>query len=84
MCGPHHSGRRSRDRYSGEAIDRRQRDFVADATKFGSIVLLCVAIWLLSGAGYFWPAWVIVIGGLRLGFQAREVYGARPEAEIDA
>jgi len=33
---------------------------------FLPIAILLVAIWALSGAGYFWPAWVIVWWGFAL------------------
>jgi hypothetical protein len=59
-----------------EVAARRQRAYVARATRFGWIVAICVGIWLLSGAGYFWPAWVIVIGAIRLGMQARWAYSS--------
>jgi hypothetical protein len=35
-------------------------------TKFAYVSALLVASWALSGAGYFWPAWVIVWWGLAL------------------
>jgi hypothetical protein len=63
---------------TGEArADRNQRSFMWHAQRYGGLVLICLAIWALSGFGYFWPAWVIVIGGLKLGFHARSVYGSR-------
>jgi len=33
---------------------------------FLQVNLLLIAIWALSGAGYFWPAWVIVWWGVAL------------------
>jgi Domain of unknown function (DUF1707) len=33
---------------------------------FLRVNVLLVAIWALSGAGYFWPAWVLVFWGLAL------------------
>jgi hypothetical protein len=33
---------------------------------FAQVNVLLVAIWALSGAGYFWPAWVIVWWGFAL------------------
>jgi hypothetical protein len=35
-------------------------------TPFLQVNVLLVAIWALSGAGYFWPAWVIAWWGLAL------------------
>jgi hypothetical protein len=37
-----------------------------DWTVFLQVNALLVAIWAFSGAGYFWPAWVIVWWGLAL------------------
>jgi ABC-type phosphate transport system auxiliary subunit len=45
------------------------------AQRYGGAVMVCLVVWALSGFGYFWPAWVIVIGGLKLGFHARRAYG---------
>ena len=68
--------RRPRSRLSSEArAERTQRSFMSHAQRYGGLVLLCTVIWALAGFGYFWPAWVIVIGGLKLGFHAREAYG---------
>jgi hypothetical protein len=66
-----------------EVAARRQRAYVARATRFGWIVAICVGIWLLSGGGYFWPVWVIVIGAIRLGMQARWAYGSSPRDDSD-
>ena len=57
-----------------DAHERRQRDFAGDAARFGAIVMICVLVWLLTGAGAFWPIWVIGIGGVKLGVRAREAY----------
>jgi hypothetical protein len=93
MCwtAHHHDHRVARaDRFGAVALQardpdeiaaRRQRAFVARATRFGWIIAICVGIWLLSGTGYFWPAWVIVIGAIRLGMQARWAYGAHGDDE---
>jgi hypothetical protein len=53
--------------------------------------LFMIAVWALSGQGYFWPAWVIIgtlFAGAALGWRA---YGPRStgpgeptQAEIDA
>jgi len=56
-------------------VERLRADFVARAMKFGCVLTVCVAVWLLGGAGYFWPGWVLLVGGLGLGKAAREAYG---------
>ncbi|MCU1450975.1 MAG: hypothetical protein JWP02_3145 [Acidimicrobiales bacterium] len=53
---------------------RARRSFVRHAERRGSLVVLCIAIWLVTGAGYFWPIWVIVFAVLSLGIRARRVY----------
>lgn len=72
MC--HHATRTRSSR--PERVDRSEpvdhyRAFTAQAIRLGTAVIVCVAIWALTGAGYFWPGWIIAIGGLRLGFEAR-------------
>jgi len=37
-----------------------------DWTPFLQVSALLIAIWAVSGAGYFWPAWVIVWWGFAL------------------
>jgi len=39
--------------------------------------LVLIGIWALSGAGYFWPGWVIGGWGIAIAFQAWDVYGRR-------
>lgn len=67
---------------SDARADRQQRSFMSHAQRYGGVVLLCLVVWALSGFGYFWPAWVIVIGGLKLGFHAREAYGGRYDDDL--
>jgi hypothetical protein len=68
---------------SSEArAERTQRSFMWHAQRYGGIVLLCLVVWALAGFGYFWPAWVIVIGGLKLGFHARAAYGGRYDDDL--
>ena len=63
------------------AYEKRQRAFMKHATCFGTMMAICLTIWLLAGAGYFWPAWPMVIGGLKLGKHARDTYGQPVEVE---
>jgi hypothetical protein len=41
-----------------------------DRGGFLPIVVLLVAIWAVTGAGYFWPAWVIVWWGFALAMKS--------------
>jgi hypothetical protein len=51
---------------------------------FAGVSLLLCAIWLIGGAGYFWPVWVMIWWGAALLMKmavrprARHGYGARP------
>jgi ABC-type phosphate transport system auxiliary subunit len=51
-------------------------DFVAKAQRLGGIVLLCIAIWALTGMGYFWPKWVMFGLAFPIVANARRVYGS--------
>jgi hypothetical protein len=47
---------------------------------FAQVSVLLIAIWALSGAGYFWPAWVMVWWGFALAMKTgpRLLRPARP------
>ena len=40
-------------------------------------------IWAASGAGYFWPIWVILGWGIGIVFHAWTVFGQKPITEDD-
>ena len=46
---------------------------------------LLVVIWLVTGAGFFWPIFPIAGWGIGVAFNAWDVYGRRPitEAQIE-
>ena len=46
------------------------------------LVAFFVLIWLFTGAGYFWPGWVILGVGFKIGMHARHTYG-RSNAATD-
>lgn len=58
-----------------QSVEERRAEFVSHATRFGAILTICVAVWLVTGAGYFWPVWVLLFGALSLGRRARDAYG---------
>jgi 2TM domain len=60
-------------------IDRRQAQFRYHATRYGWLVVICTAIWAVTGLGYFWPIWVMLFAGIRLALLARDAYGTTPE-----
>jgi hypothetical protein len=53
----------------------RKRAFKQTAFAYVVVNLLLVGIWAVSGAGYFWPVWVIGGWGIGLAFQGWHVYG---------
>lgn len=54
-----------------------QQAFVVHARTYVVINTFLVAIWLLAGAGYFWPAWVILGWGVAIVFHGLATF-ARP------
>jgi hypothetical protein len=67
------------------AIDRlkAKRDFKADLFSYIVINALLIVIWAATGAGYFWPIWVIIGWGIGLIFHAWTVFGQKPITEAD-
>jgi len=43
-------------------------------TTYLLVNLMLVAIWYFSGAGYFWPVWVMLFWGIGLAFNAVAVF----------
>jgi len=62
---------------------RDKRDFRNHVVAYVLVNALLVAIWALSGGGYFWPIWVIVGWGVGLAFNGWAVYFGRPITEDD-
>jgi hypothetical protein len=52
-----------------------KQDFkaIAAAGFLGAIV--AVVIWALGEGGYFWPAWVMLLGAIPIAVQAWKAYG---------
>ena len=50
---------------------------MAHARTFTVVNVFLVAIWLMAGAGYFWPAWVILGWGLAIVLHGMATF-ARP------
>jgi uncharacterized membrane protein YecN with MAPEG domain len=56
---------------------KRKRDFTQHLVSYVVINIVLVVIWAATGAGYFWPAWVIGGWGVGLLFHAWDVFGRR-------
>jgi hypothetical protein len=63
--------------------EKRQREFMRKASCYGTMVAICLAIWVLGGFGYFWPAWPIVIGGIGVAKRARRLYATPDRVEVE-
>lgn len=63
-----------------------KREFSSHLVAFVVVNLALIGVWLVTGAGYFWPAWVIFAWGAGLVLHAWDVYRRRPitRADIDA
>lgn len=42
-----------------------------------------VGIWAITGAGYFWPIWVVGFWGIGLVLHAWQTFGQKPISEED-
>jgi len=54
-----------RERAVGSLVRQRRSGALFGAWVIGAIVL--IAIWGLTGFGYFWPGWALVVGLLAAG-----------------
>jgi hypothetical protein len=63
-----------------------RRDFGSHVVAFIVINAFLMGAWAITGAGYFWPVWVLAGWGAGLAMHAWDVFLRRPvdEAEIDA
>jgi len=61
----------------------KKRDFIAHVVTYVLVNAMLIGIWAISGAGYFWPAWVILGWGVGLALNAWDVFFRRPITEAD-
>lgn len=76
------------DRTREEARKRvtAKRDLATHAVVYVVVNGLVVIVWLFTGRGYFWPAWMMAAWGAGLILQTWDVMWRRPvtEADVDA
>ena len=68
-----------------QAIKRvsKRRDLGAHVVTYCVVNAMLVAIWAITGAGYFWPAWALLGWGVGLVLNVWDVYFRRPVTEHD-
>ena len=63
---------------------KRKRDFWHDVMAYVIVNAFLIGIWYFaSGAGYFWPGWVLLGWGIGLAFHAWDTFGRRDITEAD-
>jgi hypothetical protein len=62
---------------------RKRRDFTSHVVSYCIINAFLIGLWAITGAGYFWPAWVMLGWGVGLVFNAYDVFFKRPITEDD-
>jgi hypothetical protein len=69
----------------GAAIERlrAKRDLSSHVIVYLVVNAALVVIWAVTGAGYFWPVWIIAGWGVGLLLHMWEVFGHRPITEDD-
>jgi len=69
-----------------EAARRRvhsRRDFAASVVAYVVVNAALIVVWAASGAGYFWPGWIIGLWGVALLLGAWKRFVRRPMTEDD-
>ena len=72
-----------------EAARRRlqaRRDFGSHLVSYVVVNAFLIGVWAVTGAGYFWPVWIMACWGMGLVLHVWDVFWRRPltEADIDA
>jgi uncharacterized ion transporter superfamily protein YfcC len=62
---------------------QHKRDFRARLVAYVVVNAFLVVIWLLTGRGYFWPAWVMAAWAVGLLLDASNTWLRRPVSEAD-
>jgi fatty acid desaturase len=61
----------------------RRRKFRSDVVAYVVINAGLIATWAFTGAGYFWPGWVLAAWGVGLALDAWNVFFQRPITQSD-
>ena len=60
-----------------------KRDFGSHLVAYIVVNTFLVGLWAITGAGYFWPAWILACWGAGLVLHAWDVYWRRPVTDAD-
>jgi len=71
-------------REQAKASLKRKRDFKNFLMIYVVVNSLLIAIWALSGRGYFWPVWTLFGMGIALAFSAWDAFGSGAKSITDA
>ena len=73
------------DREHARKRVEKKHKFRGDVVAYVVVNVLLVGVWAVTGAGYFWPGWVLAGWSVLLLLDAWNVYFRRPitEQEID-
>ena len=61
-------------------VIKKKRDFKAHLVAYVIVNAFLVVVWYVTGAGYFWPGWVLGGWGIGLAFNAWDAYGRHADA----
>jgi hypothetical protein len=62
---------------------KAKRGFMQNLASYVIVNVFLIIVWAASGAGYFWPIWVIGGWGIGLASHAWAVYGRKGITEAD-
>ena len=60
---------------------REKRDLTAHTLAYATVNGFLIAIWLATGASFFWPVFPLFGWGIGLAFNAWNVYGPEPDEQ---
>jgi hypothetical protein len=60
-----------------------RKEFGSHLVAYVVINAFLIAVWAFTGAGYFWPVWVLAGWGVGLALHAWETFMRRPVTEAD-
>jgi hypothetical protein len=71
------------ERVAARRRAERRRKLGADTMAYVVINAFLIGVWAFTGAGYFWPGWVLAGWGVLLVLTAFDVLVRRPVTEAD-